>query len=62
MAGTLQGENKNNKTLKAKGYHLSHNFGHGKKYLSSLLATFNLLAFLFHPVLRLMDSRYRRIR
>jgi hypothetical protein len=55
-------ENENNNTLKTKGYHLTHNFGHGKQYLSSLLATFNLLAFLFHTVLELMDSRYQRIR
>jgi len=31
-----------------KGYHLEHNFDHNKKRLSSLLRTFNLLAFLFH--------------
>jgi hypothetical protein len=55
-------ENENNNTLKTKGYPLTHNFGHGKHYLSSLLATFNLLAFLFHTVLDLMDSRYRRLR
>jgi hypothetical protein len=55
-------ENENNNTLKTKGYHLSHNFGHGKKHLSSLLATFNLLAFLFHTLLDLMDTRYQRIR
>jgi hypothetical protein len=55
-------ENENNNTLKTKGYHLTHNFGHGKHYLSSLLATFNLLAFLFHTVLDRMDSRYRRLR
>lgn len=30
-------ENENNNTLKTKGYHLEHNFGHGKKHLSSLL-------------------------
>jgi hypothetical protein len=36
--------------LKTKGYHLEHNFGHGKKNLSALLMTFNLLAFLFHTV------------
>ena len=40
-------ENENNNTLKTKGYHLEHNFGHGKKYLSSLLAAMNILAFLF---------------
>jgi hypothetical protein len=55
-------ENENNNTLKTKGYHLTHNFGHGKHYLSALLATFNLLAFLFHTVLDLMDSRYQRLR
>ena len=55
-------ENENNNTLKTKGYHLTHNFGHGKQYLSSLLATFNLLAFLFHTLLDLMDTRYQRIR
>ena len=55
-------ENENNNTLKTKGYHLTHNFGHGKHYLSALLVTFNLLAFLFHTVLELMDSNYQRIR
>ena len=30
--------------------------------LASLLGTFNLLAFLFHTVLDLMDARYRRLR
>ena len=55
-------ENENNNTLKTKGYHLTHNFGHGKQHLSALLATFNLLAFLFHTVLDLLDSSYRTIR
>lgn len=55
-------ENENNNTLKTKGYHLEHNFGHGKKHLSSLLLTFNLLAFLFHTVLEIMDVKYKMIR
>lgn len=55
-------ENENNNVLKTKGYHLEHNFGHGKKFLSSLLLTFNLLAFLFHTVLELMDEKYKLIR
>ena len=55
-------ENENNNTLKTKGYHLSHNFGHGKQHLSTLLATLNLLAFLFHTVLGLTDSKYQLIR
>ena len=55
-------ENENNNTLKTKGYHLEHNFGHGKKNLSMLLLTFNLLAFLFHTVLDMLDERYKLIR
>ena len=55
-------ENENNNTLKTKGYHLEHNFGHGKQHLSSLLATLNILAFLFHTVLGLTDEHYRLIR
>ena len=55
-------ENENNNVLKTKGYHLEHNFGHGKKYLATLLLTFNLLAFLFHTVLDLMDEKYELIR
>jgi hypothetical protein len=55
-------ENEHNNTLKTKGYNLTHNFGHGKQHLSSLLATLNLLAFLFHTVLDLLDSGYRCLR
>lgn len=55
-------ENENNNTLKTKGYHLEHNFGHGQHHLSSLLATMNLLAFLFHTVLGFTDEHYRLVR
>lgn len=55
-------ENENNNNLKTKGYHLEHNFGHGKKYLSSLLLTLNLLAYLFHTLLDLFDEKYCLIR
>jgi hypothetical protein len=55
-------ENENNNTLKTKGYNLEHNYGHGKRHLSSLLATLNLLAFLFHTVLDLVDDNYKLIR
>ena len=55
-------ENENNNVLKTKGYHLEHNFGHGKKHMSSLLLTLNLLAFLFHTVLEIMDKKYKLIR
>jgi hypothetical protein len=55
-------ENENNNTLKTKGYHLTHNFGHGKEYLSTVMVTLNLLAFLFHTILELMDPKYQVIR
>lgn len=55
-------ENENINTLKTKGYHLTHNFGHGKKYLSTLLASLNLLAFLCHTILEMMDTKYQLVR
>ncbi len=55
-------ENGANNTLKTKGYHFEHNFGHGRKYLSSLLATLNLLAFLWHTVQELTHVKYRLLR
>lgn len=55
-------ENENHNTLKTKGYNLEHNFGHGEKHLSSTLLSLNLLAFLFHTVLQLIDSSYQEIR
>ena len=55
-------ENENNNTLKTKGYHLEHNFGHGKKHLSSLLAAMNMLALLSHTFLAYCDDAYRLIR
>jgi hypothetical protein len=55
-------ENESNNVLKNRGYHLEHNFGHGKKPLSSLLATMNLLAFGRHTLLELVDGSYRLIR
>ncbi len=55
-------ENENNNVLKTKGYHIEHNFGHGSQHLASLLLSLNLLAFLFHTVLDLMDEQYHAIR
>jgi hypothetical protein len=55
-------ENENNNTLKNHGYHLEHNFGHGKKHLSNLLLTLNLLAFLTHTTLGWLDQRYAAVR
>jgi hypothetical protein len=55
-------ENQNNNVLKTSGYHLEHHFGHGKKHLSSLLLTMNLLAFAFHTLLEVTDASYRLVR
>ena len=55
-------ENESNNVLKNRGYHLEHNFGHGKKHLASVLATLNLLAFGLHTLLELVDGSCRLIR
>lgn len=55
-------ENENNNTLKTKGYHLEHNFGHGKENLCSVLAALNILAFLTHTFLDTNDRAYQLIR
>ena len=55
-------ENENNNVLKTKGYHIEHNFGHGKRYLAAFLLSLNLLAFLFHTVLEGGDDKYALLR
>jgi hypothetical protein len=55
-------ENENHNVLKTRGYHLEHNFGHGKQHLASFILTLNLLAFLFHTILHLVDERYQLAR
>lgn len=55
-------ENENNNVLKTKGYHLEHNYGHGKHSLSATLLTLNLLAFLAHTLLEFVDHTYQAVR
>ena len=55
-------ENESNNVLKTKGYHLEHNFGHGKMHLASLLLTMNLLAFGLHTLLEITDEAYKLLR
>ena len=55
-------ENENNNTLKTKGYHLEHNFGHGKQHLANILVILNLLAFLVHTVQDLTEPLYQTLR
>ncbi|MCK5855613.1 MAG: ISNCY family transposase [Sulfurovaceae bacterium] len=52
-------ENENNNILKTKGYHLEHNFGHGKMHLSEFLFTFNILSYLVHTTLFVCDTEYK---
>jgi hypothetical protein len=60
--GRWKVENENNNVLKTKGYHLEHNFGHGKQYLAATMLSLNLLAFLFHTVLEWIDEKYALLR
>lgn len=55
-------ENENNNTLKQRGYHLDHNFGHGTSNLCNVLATLNLLAFLSHTILAISSEAYQKVR
>ncbi|MEZ5476023.1 MAG: hypothetical protein R3E95_00505 [Thiolinea sp.] len=43
-------ENETFNTLKNQGYHLEHNYGHGKKHLSTVFATLMMLTFLIDQV------------
>ena len=52
-------ENEGINVLKGQGYHVEHNFGHGKQYLSQVFLVLNLLAFLLHTALELVDDLYR---
>ena len=55
-------ENEGNNVLKNHGYNLEHNFGHGQNNLCEMLLSLNLLAFLFHSVLDLANSTYKKVR
>ena len=46
-------ENETFNVLKTCGYHLEHNFGHGKQTLASVLVVLNLLAFAIQTAARL---------
>ncbi len=52
-------ENETFNVLKTNGYHLEHNFGHGKQTLASVFLTLNLLAFAFHTAAWLAALAWR---
>lgn len=55
-------ENETFNVLKTGGYHLEHNFGHGKETLASLLVVLNLLAFAMHNACDLAERQWQRAR
>ncbi|MEE4607139.1 MAG: transposase [Desulfobacteraceae bacterium] len=55
-------ENETFNTLKNQGYHIEHNYGHGKNNLSMIFFILNLLAFFFHQVFELTDPLYQKCR
>ena len=55
-------ENEGFNTLKNQGYHIEHNFGHGKQNLSYIFFLLNLLAFFVHQIGQLCDPWYQQCR
>lgn len=55
-------ENECFNTLKNQGYHLEHNFGHGKHHLAFNFYQLTLIAFFFHQVFELTDSLFQQCR
>jgi hypothetical protein len=55
-------ENESFNVLKNNGYHLEHNFGHGKENLAMMFAAMNLLAFAFHTACDLTEDLWIKAR
>ncbi|MCB8981874.1 MAG: ISNCY family transposase [Ardenticatenaceae bacterium] len=55
-------ENEGINVLQRKGYNVEHNFGHGSQYLAPVLLVLNLLAFLLHTAMHLLDELYQFLR
>ena len=55
-------ENEGINVLKRKGYHVEHNYGHGAQYLAQVFLILNLLAFLLHTALHIIDELYQYLR
>lgn len=53
-------ENETFNTLKNQGYHFEHNFGHGKKYLSTIFAHLMLLAFFVDQITATIDKVFSK--
>ena len=55
-------ENETFNVLKQHGYHLEHNFGHGKDTLAAVLVVLNLLAFALHAACDLAENLWQQAR
>jgi len=55
-------ENETFNTLKNLGYNFEHNYGHGKKYLSTILCLLMLLAFLIDQVQEIACSLFKAVK
>ena len=55
-------ENETFNVLKQHGYHLEHNFGHGKDTLATVLVVLNLLAFALHATCELTETCWQQAR
>jgi hypothetical protein len=55
-------ENEGFNVLKNNGYHLEHNFGHGKQNLAMMFAAMNLLAFAFHTTCDCLEALWIKAR
>jgi hypothetical protein len=55
-------ENETFNTLKNLGYNFEHNYGHGKKYLSTNFGMLMMLAFLLDQVQEICCSLYKKCR
>lgn len=53
-------ENETFNVLKNHGYNLQHNYGHGKRFLASLLATLMFLAFLIDQLTQTLDDNFQK--
>ena len=53
-------ENETFNTLKNQGYHLEHNYGHGKQYLATNFAILTFLAFLIDQMAQCLDAAFQK--
>ena len=54
-------ENETFNTLKNQGYHFDHNFGHGYKHLSNVMAIMMLLAFLIDQIIQAISTTFQKV-